>query len=98
MKRYRMYVNGEWVESGGGGYFPVYDPSTEEIIAEVPESNAADVDRTVDYGGRRRDPPRAGAAGGVSEERPPQAVAVRSVESIFVPVPRPHIDHLPHNR
>ncbi|HEV2175797.1 MAG TPA: aldehyde dehydrogenase family protein [Terriglobia bacterium] len=47
MKRYRMYINGEWVESAAGSYFPVYDPSTEEIIAEVPEANAADVDRAV---------------------------------------------------
>ena len=47
MKRYRMYVNGEWVEAVGGGYFPVYDPSTEEVIAEVPDAAAADVDRAV---------------------------------------------------
>jgi betaine-aldehyde dehydrogenase len=45
MQRYRMYVNGEFVESAGGAWFPVYDPSLEEIIAEVPEGNAADVDR-----------------------------------------------------
>jgi len=45
MKRYRMYINGARVESAGGGWLPVYDPSTEEIIAEVPDGNAADVDR-----------------------------------------------------
>lgn len=45
MKRYRMYINGERVESRGGSWFPVYDPATEEIIAEVPEANADDVDR-----------------------------------------------------
>ena len=39
-----MYINGESVESAGGGWLPVYDPSTEEIIAEVPDGNAADVD------------------------------------------------------
>ena len=42
-----MYVNGEWVASNGGKTFPVYDPSTEEVIAEVPDSNAKDVDRAV---------------------------------------------------
>ncbi|HUI42820.1 MAG TPA: aldehyde dehydrogenase family protein [Terriglobia bacterium] len=47
MKRYRMYVGGEWVQAAGGGYFPVFDPSTEEILAEVPEASAADVDRAV---------------------------------------------------
>jgi betaine-aldehyde dehydrogenase len=45
MNRYRMYINGEWVESQAGSYFPVYDPSTEEIIAEVPDANTHDVDR-----------------------------------------------------
>jgi betaine-aldehyde dehydrogenase len=40
-----MYINGEFTESASGSWFPVYDPSTEEIIAEVPEANAADVDR-----------------------------------------------------
>jgi betaine-aldehyde dehydrogenase len=47
MKRYGMLMNGEFVESAGGGYFPVYDPSTEEIIAEVPDAGAMDVDRSV---------------------------------------------------
>ncbi len=30
-----------------GKTFPVYDPSTEEVIAEVPDANANDVDRAV---------------------------------------------------
>jgi betaine-aldehyde dehydrogenase len=40
-----MYIDGQFVESTGNAWFPVYDPSTEEIIAEVPEGNPADVDR-----------------------------------------------------
>jgi betaine-aldehyde dehydrogenase len=44
---YQMYVNGEWIASSTSKTFPVYDPSTEEIIAEVPDSNAKDVDRAV---------------------------------------------------
>jgi len=47
MKRYRMYVNGEFVESRRGGHFPVLDPSTEDVIAEVPDADAKDVDRAV---------------------------------------------------
>ncbi|MGA2593747.1 MAG: aldehyde dehydrogenase family protein, partial [Bryobacteraceae bacterium] len=47
MKRYRMHINGESVESRRGAWFPVYDPSTEEIIAEVPDADATDVDRAV---------------------------------------------------
>ncbi len=47
MKRYRMYIGGEWVESTRGAYFPVVDPSTEEIIAEVPDAGEQDIDRAV---------------------------------------------------
>ncbi|HVN06578.1 MAG TPA: aldehyde dehydrogenase family protein [Bryobacteraceae bacterium] len=47
MTRHRMYINGQRVESHRGAWFPVYDPSTEEIIAEVPDADAADVDRAV---------------------------------------------------
>ncbi len=34
-------------ESDSGKFFPVIDPSTEEVIAEIPDANAADVDRAV---------------------------------------------------
>src|ERR1700743_3654936 len=44
MTRYRMFINGKFVESSSGSWFPVYDPSTEAIIAEVPEADASDVD------------------------------------------------------
>ena len=40
-----MYIQGEFTGSAGNGWFPVYDPSTEEIIAEVPDSNSADIDK-----------------------------------------------------
>ncbi len=46
-QKYKMLVNGEWVASDSGKSLPVYDPSTEEIIAEVPDSDARDVDRAV---------------------------------------------------
>ena len=47
MKRYPMYVNGEFVPARGGKWFSVYDPSTEEVIAEVPDATAEDVDGAV---------------------------------------------------
>ncbi|MFZ0434213.1 MAG: aldehyde dehydrogenase family protein [Candidatus Acidiferrales bacterium] len=47
MKRYRNYINGQWVESASGKVFPVFDPSTEEIIAEVPDAGQKDVDAAV---------------------------------------------------
>ncbi len=47
MKKYNAFINGEFAESRTGKYFAVYDPSTEEVIAEVADCDARDVDRTV---------------------------------------------------
>src|SRR5580704_8654467 len=47
VRTYQMYVNGEWVDSKSAKTFPVYDPSTEEVIAQVPDANADDVNRAV---------------------------------------------------
>jgi betaine-aldehyde dehydrogenase len=46
-RAYHNYVNGEWLPSVSGETFPVYDPSTEEVIARVASANAADVDAAV---------------------------------------------------
>jgi betaine-aldehyde dehydrogenase len=42
-----MYVNGQFVPAKSGRWFPVYDPATEEVIAEAPDSVAEDVDGAV---------------------------------------------------
>src|SRR6202030_633294 len=47
VKTYQLYINGEWSESKSTKTFPVYDPSTEEIIAQVPDANSDDVNRAV---------------------------------------------------
>ena len=47
VRTYQNYVNGQWVGSASGETFPVHDPSTEEVIAQVPSSNAADIDKAV---------------------------------------------------
>ena len=47
MMRYKMFVNGEWVEGHRKAYFPAFDPSNEEIIAEVPDADEQDIDRAV---------------------------------------------------
>jgi betaine-aldehyde dehydrogenase len=47
VRTYQMYINGEWVDSASGKTFPVYDPSTEEVIAYAPDANSKDVDRAV---------------------------------------------------
>jgi betaine-aldehyde dehydrogenase len=46
-RRVPMYINGEFVEGHTKKYFPVIDPSTEEIIAEVPDADESDVNRAV---------------------------------------------------
>src|ERR1700732_3875013 len=43
----RNYVNGQWVASASGQTFPVYDPSTEEVIARVSAADKSDVDVAV---------------------------------------------------
>src|SRR5579863_5026028 len=47
VKTYQMFINGEFVASNSDKTFPVYDPSTEEVIAQVPDANAEDVNRAV---------------------------------------------------
>src|SRR5712672_1468800 len=47
VRSYQNYVNGKWESATSGKTFPVYDPSTEEVIAQVAASEAADVDRAV---------------------------------------------------
>ena len=37
-RKYRMYINGQFVEGHLRAFFPVYDPSTEQVIAEVPDA------------------------------------------------------------
>src|SRR5260370_33419212 len=47
VRAYPNYINGQWVKSSSGEMFPVYDPSTEEVIAHVASGAAADVDQAV---------------------------------------------------
>src|SRR5437868_3246643 len=45
VRTYQLYINGEWVAGKSNTTFPVYDPATEEIIAQAPDANADDVNR-----------------------------------------------------
>ena len=47
VRTYQNFINGQWVSGASGETFPVYDPSTEEVIAQVASSNAADIDKAV---------------------------------------------------
>lgn len=48
MPRLANFIGGKFAPPAGGQYFDDINPATEEVIAEVPDSDAADVDRAVD--------------------------------------------------
>ena len=47
VRQTKLLIGGHWVDSADRKTFATYDPSTGEVIAEVAEGNAADVDRAV---------------------------------------------------
>jgi betaine-aldehyde dehydrogenase len=46
-KTYKNFVNNQWVAAASGETFAVYDPSTEEVIANVAAAGKSDVDAAV---------------------------------------------------
>ena len=46
-RRYRIFINGEFVQSSSSSIIPVINPATEEVISEVPNGTADDVDAAV---------------------------------------------------
>ena len=62
--RTRLWIGNEWTDAEGGGGFSTVNPATDEVVAEVAEARAADVDRAVqaaraafaDSGWRRMNP------------------------------------------
>src|SRR3984893_11725443 len=47
VRAYHENINGEWLDSKSSKTFPAYDPSTEEVIAQVPDASAEDVNCAV---------------------------------------------------
>jgi acyl-CoA reductase-like NAD-dependent aldehyde dehydrogenase len=43
-----MWIAGKWVDAESGKTYPVYNPATEEEIAQVPLGDKVDVDKAVD--------------------------------------------------
>ena len=48
LKRYQMYIDGEWTDAENGATFTSVNPATGEIWAEVPEASEHDVNRAVE--------------------------------------------------
>jgi len=47
LKEYKMYINGEWVDSENKKTFESLNPENNEPWAIVPEASAKDVDKAV---------------------------------------------------
>jgi aminobutyraldehyde dehydrogenase len=47
VSKHQNFIGGEWVDSTGGDTMEVLNPATGEVIAEVPNATAEDVDRAV---------------------------------------------------
>ena len=47
VRRTQCLIGGKWVDAASGKTFPTYNPATEELIAEVAEGDAEDLDRAV---------------------------------------------------
>ena len=60
------YIDGGWIRDGGSGRFPVDNPSTGELIAELPSLSRAEVAGAIDAAGRALP---AGARGPASSGR-----------------------------
>jgi phenylacetaldehyde dehydrogenase len=43
----KLLIDGKWVNAASGKTFPVYDPATGEVMVQVAEANAMDVDLAV---------------------------------------------------
>lgn len=47
LTKYKMYINGEWVESSSGEYFTSYNPATGEPWCQVAQGTSEDVETAV---------------------------------------------------
>jgi acyl-CoA reductase-like NAD-dependent aldehyde dehydrogenase len=45
--REKIYIGGEWVQSGGSGVLEVVNATTEQVMGSVPEGTVEDVDKAV---------------------------------------------------
>ena len=46
-KKYKMFINGEWIDSESGKTFETLNPENNKPWATVPEASAKDVDKAV---------------------------------------------------
>ena len=46
-EKYRLFINGEWVDSSDGATIKTYNPATGELLAEIADATEQDVDAAV---------------------------------------------------
>ena len=47
IQNFKMYIDGQWVDSESGKIIETLNPENNEVWATVPEANAKDVDKAV---------------------------------------------------
>src|SRR5256885_17140091 len=47
MKKYQLFIDGQWVDAESGKTFKTPNPATGETLAEVAEADKADIDKAV---------------------------------------------------
>ena len=47
IKNFKMFINGQWVDSESGKTIETLNPENNEVWATVPEASAKDVDKAV---------------------------------------------------
>ena len=47
IQNFKMYIDGQWVDSETGKTIETLNPENNEVWATVPEANAKDVDKAV---------------------------------------------------
>src|SRR5438309_812319 len=57
-KRGKLLINGKWQDAQSGKTFPTFDPATGEVLAQVAEGDAADVDLAVKAARKAFDDPK----------------------------------------
>jgi aldehyde dehydrogenase (NAD+) len=45
--RYELFIGGKWQKPSSGKYFKTINPATEEVLSEIAEANASDVNKAV---------------------------------------------------
>jgi len=46
-RKHKLLINGKWVEAASGKTFPTYDPAKGEVLSQVAEGDAEDINRAV---------------------------------------------------